>query len=185
MGWTYQYEKPADPKAYLNSKLTWSSDTGSRRVLASALVRQKVFYAAVEHIKPDGSRDVWAAVFLVDMKQSRDGLRFGYKEMTEHMGPCESECPAAILKLLTPLPETEQYALAWRERCHAALKRKTQNKLQDGATVTFGSAYSLPAGPCATFKARKRGRSWVFFSPEGHGPYRLQGYASNILEVAA
>ena len=35
------------------------------------------------------------------------------------MGPCESECPARILDLLTATQNT--YALAWRERCRACL----------------------------------------------------------------
>src|SRR5690606_22877672 len=66
MGWTYAFERPADPKAHLDARLTWSDGRGARRVLDSAIVRLRVYYAAVEHIAPDGDRQVWAAVFLVD-----------------------------------------------------------------------------------------------------------------------
>ena len=100
MGWTYAFQRPADPKAVLNGLLTWSDARGRRRVLDSAIVRLRGYYAAVEHIDPDGARQVWAAGFLVDFRRGADGLAFGYKDMTEHMGPVESECPERILRRL-------------------------------------------------------------------------------------
>ena len=74
MGWTYAFERPADPKAELDGLLTWSDARGRRRVLDSAIVRLRVYYAAVEHIAPDGARQVWAAVFLVDFRRGADSL---------------------------------------------------------------------------------------------------------------
>lgn len=35
MGWTYAFERPADPKAELDGLLTWSDARGRRRVLDS------------------------------------------------------------------------------------------------------------------------------------------------------
>jgi len=46
MGWTYAFERPADPKAELDGLLTWSDARGRRRVLDSAIVRLRVYYAA-------------------------------------------------------------------------------------------------------------------------------------------
>jgi hypothetical protein len=42
-----------------------------------------------------------------------------YKDMTEHCGPCEHECPPKIFKLLTPLDETndeDKWAREWRKK---------------------------------------------------------------------
>lgn len=145
MSWTYTFERPADPKAALAALLTWSDARGSRRVLDSAIVRLRVYYAAVEQIAPDGTRQVWAAVFLVDFRRGADGLAFGYKDMTEHMGPCESDCPAAILDLLTPTDA--DHALAWRARCRAAIAaRADRPRLRNGATIVFEEPIAFTDG---------------------------------------
>jgi hypothetical protein len=39
-------------------------------------------------------------------------FNFTHKEVTETMGPCEDECPASILDLLSPT--TNEFALEWR-----------------------------------------------------------------------
>src|SRR3546814_944011 len=61
--------------------------------------------------------------------RSRDGHQFGYKDMSENMGPCEADCPAAILELLSPTDH--EYALDWRARCRANLVLRAR-KLSDG-----------------------------------------------------
>jgi hypothetical protein len=54
---------------------------------------------------------------------SADGFIFGYKDMDESMRPCEIDCPAAILELLT---ETDsELAKQWWEQCRKGLKKKT------------------------------------------------------------
>ncbi len=57
--------------------------------------------------------EVFALVCLVRRNpKSTDGHAFGYKDMSESMGPWEDGCPAKILDLLTPT--TSEYALDWR-----------------------------------------------------------------------
>lgn len=123
MGWLYMRSLAgyATPKAYLDAQFTYDRDTGSSRVLASSLVGRRTYYAAVEWVPAaSGEREVWGLVCLVRYNpRDREGLVFGYKDMSESMGPCESECPARILDLLTATQNT--YALAWRERCRACL----------------------------------------------------------------
>lgn len=60
------------------------------------------------------SGEVLGLVVLTD----RRGGQFGYKLISEDMGPCESDCPAAILNLLSN-PAPNDWARAWRERCRA------------------------------------------------------------------
>lgn len=188
MGWTYAFQRPADPKAVLNGLLTWSDARGRRRVLDSAIVRLRVYYAAVEHIDPDGARQVWAAVFLVDFRRGADGLAFGYKDMTEHMGPVVSECPERILRRLTPLSDAEDpqgWARAWRERCWAHLTARQARRLVDGALVKTKGAFALPSGDCDLFTAVRSGRSWRFRASTDGRLYRLRSYQSHIERVEA
>jgi len=188
MGWTYAFERPTDPKAELDGLLTWSDARGRRRVLDSAIVRLRVYYAAVEHIAPDGTRQVWAAVFLVDFRRGADGLAFGYKDMTEHMGPVESECPERILRRLTPLSDAEDpqgWARAWRERCWAHLTARQSRRLVDGALVKTKGPFVLPSGDCDLFTAVRSGRSWRFRASTDGRLYRLRGYQSHIERVEA
>lgn len=186
MGWTYAFQRPADPKAHLDARLTWSDGRGARRVLDSAIVRLRVYYAAVEHIAPDGSRQVWAAVFLVDFRRRADGLAFGYKDMTEHMGPVESDCPERILRRLTPLSDAQDpqgWARAWRERCWASVNARRSLRLYDGALVRTRAPYALPSGDCDRFTAVRAGRSWRFRAGTDARLYRLRGYQALIASV--
>lgn len=178
MGWTYAYARPANPKAELDGLLTWSDARGARLVLDSAIVRLRVYYAAVEHIAPEGGRQVWAAVFLVDFRRGPHGLAFGYKDMTEHMGPVESECPERILRRLTPLTHAEDpqgWARAWRERCWPHPAARQARRLFEGAQVKTRAAFSLPSGACDRFNAVRSGRSWRFRASTDGGLYRLRG----------
>ena len=105
MGWLYMQSLGAfkTPRAYLDDQFTYEKDSTRSTVLRSALVKMRTYYAAVEQLRPNQPREVFAVVCLVRYNpRDVEGYVFGYKDMTEHMGPCESECPAAILDLLTP-----------------------------------------------------------------------------------
>ncbi|MFP1132919.1 DUF6927 domain-containing protein [Asticcacaulis sp. W401b] len=135
MGWTLMRDTGGKTKkAYLDATLTWDNDKVTARPLKSAMVGS-VYYAAVESVsKEDGNRSIWAAVFLTkSCSRAKDGYTFGYKDMTEDMGPVESRCPAGILDLLT---ETKSdYALAWRERCRAGSKVRAKAKPSAGCVI--------------------------------------------------
>jgi hypothetical protein len=125
MGWLYMksLKGHAGPSHYLDDQLTYDQDGVRSRVLKSALVAQRVFYAAVEQTRPGREREVFAVVCLVDYNpHASDGYIFGYKDMTETMGPHESDCPEPILDLL--MPTDNDYARAWRERCRANAARR-------------------------------------------------------------
>ena len=121
MGWLYMQSLSghSGPRQYLDAQFTFQNAEGSSRVLLSALLNMRVYYAAVEQLRDGREREVFAVVCLVHYDPcDREGYVFGYKDMTEVMGPNEADCPEAILDLLTP---TEQpYAIAWRERCRTS-----------------------------------------------------------------
>lgn len=120
MGWTFHHHKPRDPKAEIARMLTW----GNNVPLHISQVGQ-IYFAAVKLTPPltpallsgyetaeDGSV-TWCAIFLTS---TRDG-EWGYKSMTEDMGPVTTHCkaPPKILKLLSPT--THEYALRFRTDC--------------------------------------------------------------------
>jgi hypothetical protein len=178
MGWTFQ-PKPSDPKGDLDRGLTWENENGKRTVLASALTLTN-YWAAVEHIKPDGTRTVWAATYLIkNVPRDRDGYTFGYKDMSEHMGPygCDG-CPERILDLLTPLPPADpakewdenKSAQEWRDRqrvYHA--NRKAAKAVKCGTTIKVASPVGFGAyGQHDTFTKVDYGRKRdVFRIPTG------------------
>lgn len=105
MGYT-QYDRsmtPAEALAECNSLCTWNNPGSRSRVLASGITGSgegRGFYAAVETISDKG-RKVWCAVLRIDLSP------FGYKDMSEDMGPRIDNAPLHVLQALEPLPDPE------------------------------------------------------------------------------
>ena len=127
MGWLYMtsLKGHSGPRQYLDAQFTSERPDAASKVLRSALVSMRVYYAAVEQVRiATGQREVWAAICLVRYNpRDPEGYIFGYKDMEESMGPCECDCPEPVLDLLTPTDR--EYAVQWRARCreNAAARR--------------------------------------------------------------
>lgn len=166
MGWLYMTSLcgHSGPRQYLDAQLTYEAPEGSSRVLRSALVGMRVYYAAVEVLRPGRPRQVSAVVCLIRYNpRDREGYIFGYKDMDESMGPGEFDCPEAILALLTP---TEQpHAVAWRGRCRANAERRralsAKPKPRPGQTIVF-------AEPIPFADGRRLVRFEVVGNPRSH-----------------
>ncbi|WP_242187170.1 hypothetical protein [Sphingomonas sp. CARO-RG-8B-R24-01] len=167
MGWLFMRDLGGDstPRAYLDNQFTYTRDDHRLTVLASSMVGH-TYYAAAERVETAGGRQVFAIVCLTKTSTgARDGCTFGYKNMTEHMGPCESECPASILDELTGIDS--EHAKAWRDRCRANLvKRKLQNAKptpKPGQTIVFDQPMRFSDG-------QERTRFEVVPNPKGRTP---------------
>ena len=181
MGWLYMcgFSGYASPRCYLDNQFTHADADQRSAVLASALVRMKTYYAAVERVSADGTRVVFAVVCLVDYNPRKaDGFTFGYKDMDESMGPYESECPADILDLLTPT--TCPHAIEWRERCRAALAARRLQAARPlpkpGQTIIFDEPLTLSNGQTVDrFEviAGRVPRSGVLYAIPGGGVARI------------
>lgn len=122
MGWLFQdtplrHETPAH---YLTRAFSFEDEHRKVEVLAASQVGSTVYMAVRSTEKPmatsvRGYSYVFAAVILV-RNNARDG--FGYKDMSEAMGPCEVDCPDRIMRLLSPISEIPRpgYAADWRAR---------------------------------------------------------------------
>ena len=148
MGWLFMSSLGGHDgsRAYLDDQFTFERDDLRSTVLRSALVRMRTYYAAVEQIRSGSSREVFAVVCLVRYNpRGRDGQVFGYKDMDEGTGPCEAECPTAILDQLKPT--ASDYALAWRARCRdAANRRSAAPRLRNGWAIVFDEPLSFADG---------------------------------------
>ena len=152
-------------------------------VLRSALVKMQVYYAAVEQVvAATEKREVWGAVCLVDYNpRDREGYIFSCKDMSEPMGPCECDCPDAILDLLSPTDHDHQYAEEWRARCRDnAAERRTRCAKptpRAGQTIIFDTPLSFSNGQRLDrfdVAANPRNHRTVLYRPHGSsGLYRI------------
>lgn len=139
MGWTSFHLPKGTVKQWF--KETWE-EGGNYKVLDSALVNRSTMYGAIE--KTD-TKEVFCAVFLI--RWSRDWYNFSYKDMTEHVGPCECACPERIMKLLTPLNESDTYAIEWRRKVQEYWNKKsTINKISGDTIIKLTEAIKFTNG---------------------------------------
>jgi hypothetical protein len=166
-------------KAYLDDQFTYSREVqggiAGLRVLASSCPLNRTYYAAVQEMTDGRGGEVFAIICKVSWNpNSRSGEQFGYKDMTESMGPCEDNCPQHILDLLTPTDK--EYAIDWRRRC-AANHRLRARKIDDGDRIRLETPVNFVDGHSGSeFIVEKRGRRLSFRDPETSARYRITGF---------
>jgi len=183
MGWLYMMSLGghSGPRQYLDAQFTTERADVRSKVLRSALVGMRVYYAAVERIAIiSGERQVWALICLVRYNpRDCEGYVFGYKDMDETMGPYECDCPEEILDLLTPTDR--EYALQWRARCreNAAARRAKAAKPSPraGQVIVFDQPLAFADGRSFGWLeviAHPLGaRTTLFRAPGSGGLYRI------------
>lgn len=172
MGWTFSHRaKGQSDLDYFKSSgtFTWSDpECSDYRVIDSATVNRTVLYAVLEmnasrkpDLIPDENGKVRIALVMLIKWVPKDWYNFGWKDMDEFMGPCESTCPEKILKQLSPFkPEALADALAKREAALAAGKESWQvysgilsahewrercrKRLDTRKAMTVGAEFRLP-----------------------------------------
>ena len=163
MGWTHTHRKPGMTTQQFFEQEFPATLAGEGEILASRL-QGSTFYAAVRDRK-DGT--VWAMVVLTSRQTGH--CNFGYKEMDECMGPAEATCPAAVLDLLTPLPECD-HAEQYCKHCHSLITE------QDGQWVCTPTEHQVPecGGPRCWHgypaSARQEDGKGPFHAPGGTAP---------------
>ena len=191
MGWLFMSSLGGHrgPREYLDAEFTCEQPGRSSRVLRSALVRMRTYYAAIEILVDGAEREVWGCVCLVKYNpRDPEGYIIGYKEICESMGPYETDCPVAILDLLTPT--SNAYARAWRKACRdSAAARTAKPKLRHGQLVTFAAPIRFADGRThQTLRVDiddRYNRRIRFRSLDGQGFYRIGGLKGLDYTVAA
>lgn len=147
MGWTFTSKGSQTTKEFFEKEFNYDKGDGRSGKIIRFSATWTTAYMAYEIKVPEtkdengnvlpAKRDVIAIVCLIrHVPRALDGYTFGYKDMTENMGPCESRCPKTILDLLTPT--TSEYANDWRKRCWDRInKRKAAPKVKAGDLIKF------------------------------------------------
>ena len=171
MGWTTMAMPREGARAYLDALYTCSDDHRRQKVIDSSLVGGREYYAAVETTTiATGDRTVFAGVALVSVSRQR-GEEFGYKAMSEEMGPYYFNAPARILDRLTPTENPS--ALEWRAACRVAAEQRRElarrPKMMPGQRVRFEEPLKFSDGAVLReFDIRQNhrsGRGLVFVDP--------------------
>ena len=144
MGWSYCHRPEGKTDLQWFREDLWRDPEYQKRLIDGSTYRG-AFYGVYEteaqhapYLVPgDNGMVRLALVILVKRGRGADGYNFGYKDMDETMGPCESQCPARILDQLSPYKEDATgYCKDWRARCRANLDaRKARPALRHGLRV--------------------------------------------------
>lgn len=183
MGWTTMAMPGEGARAYLDSIYGWSDSQRSYKVLDSSLVGGREYYAAVERTDlTNCNREVFAGVALVRISR-RTGEEFGYKGMSEDMGPYYYNCPVRILDKLRP--SENQIVLDWRAKCREQAARTSAKnkggKLEAGKRVQFADPIRFTNGAeVSLFDIEKQlfGNKLVFVDVVKRNRYRITGARS-------
>lgn len=98
----------------------------------------KNFWMAIRYTRPDGSD--FTSILLCKIDRDHNDW-WGYKDISEEMGPVEDDCPLSLLDLCSePLNE---WSAQWRERVRAlAATRSHTYNVGDRCTV-YGKEYEV------------------------------------------
>ncbi|HET6285753.1 MAG TPA: hypothetical protein VFG15_03245 [Amycolatopsis sp.] len=146
MGWTtYHRPKGESDREHFERELF----TGTDYEIVECATVAGVFYAAV---RTTTTGEVWALVVL--MHRTRGLHNFGYKDLTENMGPVEANAPAKVLDALTST--SNENALEWRRQCEENLTRRADVRKRLRA-ITPGVVIQI-AGPLRFANGREASR---------------------------
>ena len=154
MGWTgHMIDRSftaQDAREKIDREFTWESEVEGVKYYCRPIahaVKGSVHYLAIERYAPyTGERKVWACVVLTQIDR-RKGW-FYEKTVDETMGPCERNCPAKILDLLTPTDR--EWAIEWRNDCRKNLEAKKTR--QEVGKLPMGTRFVLNGKPEYTFR---------------------------------
>ena len=188
MGWIFYNHPVDDVKAEIKNLCTYDSDEVSQ-VPIYITHHGSTWYAAVKTTFKNKVRDnlryecdlnrsyVFALVFLT----CRNDGEWGYKDMSESVGPHEANAPRKLIKMLSPT--SSEWANQWRESClrNATLKSR---KLVHGDIIEFPEPLSFTDGKTASkFRVVKEAQMFskrkqtVFVAIETGKRYMIQGFS--------
>lgn len=167
MGWLFEYYDRG--RAEYLKRLTDKSHFGEAYTPITHRIVGNHVWQAVRH---EPTQEVFIHLDLI-AKQRNGG--WGYKGMSEHMGPYYYDCPLSLLKLCTK-PANEN-SKNWREmvqKFHAA--KKARPKPVPGMVVTLGDRrYELiePIAPRRGWRVRDIDFGGTYRMLSGQLPYVL------------
>jgi len=148
-------------------------------VIDCAVKGYRTAYLAYECLNEDGTRKSVIGIVCLLGYKPHDYYNFGYKDMSEEMGPCESECPERILKLLTPT--TYEWAQQWRDRCWENIKKRSTVKVKKGDKIKFKDEISFCSGAVLDTFTFLKGST--FMSGPYQSRYRITNWRNRLKKL--
>jgi len=138
MGWTYTRREPHQK----HIDFFRTEFDGPHHQLLDISGTLGTLYGAMRVSRPEQEPFVIGLVVLTNWRHGDRLYNFGWKDMSEEMGPCEARAPRRILDLLTPLDEMERRGIFtdgsarnWRTRCEENLARRSRLRLKKGMII--------------------------------------------------
>lgn len=129
MGWSFD-TRDIGRKAHIERLTSASHFSPDYEPLEHRVVGNNVWQLVLH--KPTGRK-----LICLDLIAKERNGGWGYKGLSEDMGPCEVNCPLSLLDKASPV--TEGYAVGWREKVRAYhAKRANKAKPVAGAELTYG-----------------------------------------------
>ncbi len=180
MGWLYTHKPATESVAdFFRRRWNYEGDDHCAEVLDVAVVRLRTAYLAVRRTgKADGKSFVFGVVCLLGYDRSDPDYNFGYKDITETMGPTQSDCPRRILELLSDFEDFpdggNDYAREWRERCWKRIRQRETLKRHPNWGVLLPRPARFDNGETVQLfrKARVHGRRNCFTGWNDKGLYK-------------
>lgn len=169
MGWTFT-RTTLTPKEFMDKEFeNCSNEEFDVKILASGMGKG-VYYAAVERIAKDGvigkQKEVFCLVCPYKYKSSKnwlEGNEIGYKQMTEHCGPCYYDVPEKVWKVLEAniqYAPTDEYSQNWRNKVAENRRQGSGEKIEEGKYLCFEKPLEFMSGLKEhTFKVILAGRT--------------------------
>lgn len=159
MGWSFGY---GDTKQDVIRQWTEEQGWGEGKVVLAIrhCVRGNVLYTVHEIREKETGKAVTRFIAVILLGTDGHG-NWGYKDMTESMGPCYHSCPLAYLDMV-PCPGG--YATEWREAVRAYWAGKKTPKLVDGMKMRMvKGGWKMHGTPLLGMglSLKKEGRRWV------------------------
>lgn len=186
MGWTTFASRGRATVDILKHEINGENEHGKWEWLDHAQ-RGSVVYAVVRKTPKGQSSDTTyvhdddgSYRFILVVQTSRNGEHgydFGYKDMSECMGPVEKDCPERLLQLASAFRNDYQgYARAWREACREKRRASadiTSKRPKPGDTfrtlkpVSFRDGTTHSEFTCVMVQGR--GRKRTAYAAKGSG----------------
>lgn len=181
MGWTFTNKDGMTVQKFFERQFNYDKPEEKRSAkILRCSATWNVAYMAYEVITGE-KREVVALVCLIQhVPKAKDGYTFGYKDMTECMGPCESKCPKTILEMLTPTES--KYASDWRDRCWKRIhERAAKPKVKQGDWIKFEQPIKFRDGSELDTFVYLKGNDFKT-SPQSYGYYNISGWRDRKYE---
>ena len=195
MGWLYStsHGSAAGLRKHLRESLTHS---GNEVVKDATTNFGRHYFAAVK-----SGKDGTVSLFVALLNSYREGgaTWWGYKDMDEGMGPCNTDCPVSVLDVLSPVEAiygpvkadggAAKWATEYRAACRAtaaakAASTKAAKALKAGDKVWVRNAAHNPFTVAAAGKNAKGTFRVTGYDARGYGVYKLPVARIDKVEAA-